>query len=67
MFVFDKKSIDKHSRDDKKMIIASLRRGIQQLTKLRHPKILSVVHPVEENRYLIYVYINELVVQVFEM
>lgn len=40
------------SRDDKKLIIASLRRGVQQLTKLRHPKILSVVHPIEENRYV---------------
>lgn len=50
MFVFDKKTIDKQSKDDKKNIISSLKRGIQQLTKLRHPKILSVVHPVEENR-----------------
>ncbi|XP_067937904.1 SCY1-like protein 2 isoform X2 [Watersipora subatra] len=50
VFVFDKRDIEKLTKDDKKQIISSLRRGIQQLTKLRHPKILSVVHPIEENR-----------------
>lgn len=50
VFVFDKKSIDKLSKSDKTEVISVLKSGVQQLTRLRHPKILSVIHPVEENR-----------------
>ncbi|RUS85529.1 hypothetical protein EGW08_006737, partial [Elysia chlorotica] len=50
VFLFEKKQIDKHHKRDKEVIIDSLRRGVQQLTKLRHPRILSVIHPLEETR-----------------
>ena len=35
---------------DRELIIDALKRGVQQLTKLRHPRILSVIHPLEETR-----------------
>ena len=50
MFVFDKKLIDKYQKFDKDQIIDSLKRGVQQLTRLRHPRLLTVQHPLEESR-----------------
>ncbi|XP_059155505.1 SCY1-like protein 2 isoform X2 [Physella acuta] len=50
VFLFEKKSVDRFHKRDREVIIESLRRGVQQLTKLRHPKILSVIHPLEETR-----------------
>ncbi|XP_055899440.1 SCY1-like protein 2 isoform X1 [Biomphalaria glabrata] len=50
VFYFEKKVLDKYHKRDKEVIIESLRKGVQQLTKLRHPRILSVIHPLEETR-----------------
>ncbi|XP_059905374.1 SCY1-like protein 2 isoform X2 [Gadus macrocephalus] len=50
VFVFDKKLIDKYQKFDKDQIIDSLKRGVQQLTRLRHPRLLTVQHPLEESR-----------------
>ncbi|XP_053572975.1 SCY1-like protein 2 [Bombina bombina] len=50
VFVFDKKLIDKCQKYEKDQIIDSLKRGVQQLTRLRHPRLLTVQHPLEESR-----------------
>lgn len=50
VFVFDKKIIDRYQKFDKDQIIDSLKRGVQQLTRLRHPRLLTVQHPLEESR-----------------
>ncbi|XP_069132809.1 SCY1-like protein 2 isoform X2 [Argopecten irradians] len=50
VFVFDKKSLEKYSRRDKEIIIESLKKGVSQLTRLRHPKVLSILAPLEESR-----------------
>lgn len=50
VFVFEKKSADHISRSDRETLIDLLRGGVQQLTKLRHPQILAVIHPIEESR-----------------
>ncbi|XP_069048922.1 SCY1-like protein 2 isoform X2 [Lepisosteus oculatus] len=50
VFVFDKKIIDKYQKFEKDQIIDSLKRGVQQLTRLRHPRLLTVQHPLEESR-----------------
>ncbi|KAM9704841.1 SCY1-like protein 2 isoform 2-T2 [Menidia menidia] len=50
VFVFDKKVIDKYQKFDKDQIVDSLKRGVQQLTRLRHPRLLTVQHPLEESR-----------------
>lgn len=52
VFVFDKKMIDKYQKFEKDQIIDSLKRGVQQLTRLRHPRLLTVQHPLEESRWL---------------
>ncbi|KAJ6636894.1 hypothetical protein lerEdw1_013922 [Lerista edwardsae] len=50
VFVFDKKVMDKYQKFEKDQIIDSLKRGVQQLTRLRHPRLLTVQHPLEESR-----------------
>ncbi|KAM6985680.1 SCY1-like protein 2 [Aplochiton taeniatus] len=50
VFVFDKKMADKYQKFDKDQIVDSLKRGVQQLTRLRHPRLLTVQHPLEESR-----------------
>lgn len=49
VFVFDKTQL-KYTKDDRETILDILRRGVQQLTKIRHPRILTVQHPLEESR-----------------
>lgn len=50
MFVFEKKKLDKWTREDRDSLLHVLRRGVQQLTKIKHPRILTVQHPLEESR-----------------
>lgn len=50
IFVFEKKVLEKYSRRDRETIIENLKKGVSQLTRLRHPKILTVQHPLEESR-----------------
>ncbi|KAH8362929.1 hypothetical protein KR084_003173 [Drosophila pseudotakahashii] len=50
VFVFEKKSLERWSKDDRETMLETLRRGVQQLTKIRHPHVLTVQHPLEESR-----------------
>ncbi|XP_078273256.1 SCY1-like protein 2 isoform X2 [Rhinoraja longicauda] len=50
VFVFDKKIIEKCQKFEKDHVIESLKKGVQQLTRLRHPRLLTVQHPLEESR-----------------
>ncbi|KAM6961663.1 SCY1-like protein 2 isoform 1-T1 [Tautogolabrus adspersus] len=50
VFVFEKKTVDKYPKFEKDQIVDSLKRGVQQLTRLRHPRLLTVQHPLEESR-----------------
>nr|KAG5685486.1 hypothetical protein BaRGS_003379 [Batillaria attramentaria] len=50
VFLFEKKAVERYSRRDRDVIFNLLRGGVQQLTKLRHPKILAVIQPLEESR-----------------
>ncbi|XP_003697658.1 SCY1-like protein 2 [Apis florea] len=50
IFVFEKRILEKFSKSDKELILEILKRGVAQLTKLRHPQILIVQHPLEESR-----------------
>lgn len=51
IFVFEKRLLD-HWQDKamKETILDILKKGVVQLTKLRHPQILTVQHPLEESR-----------------
>ncbi|CAH0587149.1 unnamed protein product [Chrysodeixis includens] len=50
IFVFEKKYLDRRAKGDRDIFLETLRRGIVQLTKLRHPQILTVQHSLEESR-----------------
>lgn len=42
--------IDKYQKFEKDQIIDSLKRRVQHLTRLQHPRLLTVQHPLEESR-----------------
>ncbi|CAH0553723.1 unnamed protein product [Brassicogethes aeneus] len=50
IFVFEKRQLEKYNRTDREIVLETLRKGIMQLTKIRHPQILTVQHPLEESR-----------------
>ncbi|KAJ9582023.1 hypothetical protein L9F63_003606, partial [Diploptera punctata] len=50
IFVFEKRLLERWPRGDREAMLETLRRGVSQLTRLRHPQILIVQHPLEESR-----------------
>nr|XP_039251440.1 SCY1-like protein 2 isoform X1 [Styela clava]XP_039251442.1 SCY1-like protein 2 isoform X1 [Styela clava] len=50
IFVLEKRQVDQYPRGSRELILEAVRKGVIQLTKLRHPRILTVEHAVEESR-----------------
>jgi SCY1-like protein 2 len=51
IFVFEKRNLDRYGgKSEREALLASLRKGVGQLTRLRHPRLLVVQHPLEESR-----------------
>ncbi|KAG5671519.1 hypothetical protein PVAND_001713 [Polypedilum vanderplanki] len=51
VFVLEKKQLEKlGSKEDREQILEILKKGVIQLTKIRHPHILTMQHPLEESR-----------------
>lgn len=50
VFVLEKKQLERYSKRDRELVTEILKQGIAQLTRLRHPSILTVQHPLEESR-----------------
>lgn len=49
IFIFEKKSAEKLHKPKRKETVTEILRGsVRQLERFRHPKILQVLHPVEE-------------------
>lgn len=48
--MFEKRQLEKWSKDDRESMLEQMKRGITQLTKIRHPCVLIVQHPLEESR-----------------
>lgn len=49
VFVFEKRSAEKLHKPKRKETVTELLRGsVRQLERFRHPKILQVIHPIEE-------------------
>ncbi|KAH1022496.1 hypothetical protein HUJ04_011889 [Dendroctonus ponderosae] len=46
MFVFEKRQLEKFNKNDRELVLESLKHGVQQLTKIRHPQVLTVQHPL---------------------
>ncbi|OQR73742.1 SCY1 protein 2 [Tropilaelaps mercedesae] len=50
VFLLEKKLLDKYPKADREYMMNMLKQGVGQLTRLRHPAILTVSHPLEESR-----------------
>ena len=50
VFVLERAALERFDRQDKEAVWELMRRGVSQLTRLRHPQILTVHHPLEESR-----------------
>lgn len=50
VWILEKKLVDRFSKRERELIIDKIKHGVANLTRLRHPRILSVVHPLEESR-----------------
>ncbi|KAK8387738.1 hypothetical protein O3P69_018319 [Scylla paramamosain] len=50
IFVFEKRILDRWDKQEREAMLDRLRKGVSQLTRLRHPQVLTVQHPLEESR-----------------
>ena len=50
VFVFERAMLDRFDKQEKDIIWDLMKKGVSQLTRLRHPQILTVQHPLEESR-----------------
>ncbi|VDL91896.1 unnamed protein product [Schistocephalus solidus] len=50
VWIFEKRLLDRYSKPQRNLLLEKLRHGVSSLTKLRHPRILSVMHPLEDSR-----------------
>jgi SCY1-like protein 2 len=49
--VFEKKQLEKvGSKDDQTQLLEILKKSVVQQTKIRHPHVLTMQHPLEESR-----------------
>ena len=54
IFVFNKQTpeFEKLSKRHRDTLVEVLKRGPTQLAKLRHPKLLTIDHPLEDSAYV---------------
>ena len=51
VFVFERRLVDRVNRTkDKETVTDIFRSDVNRLLRVRHPRMLSVLHPVEESR-----------------
>lgn len=52
IFLLEKRQLDKWSKTEREHIIEVIKKGVAQLSRLKHPQILTVQHTLEESRLL---------------
>ncbi|RNA06295.1 SCY1 2 [Brachionus plicatilis] len=50
VFVLHKKSLEVFSKKDRDLIVEAFRKGATQLARIKHPRILSLQHQLEESK-----------------
>ena len=50
LVVFEKRLLDKVDKRDRDFVMETMKKGPVQLTRLRHPRLLVVQHPLEESK-----------------
>lgn len=53
VFVLQKKSLETYSKKDRDLIIESFKKGATQLARIKHPRILSLQHQLEESKLVL--------------
>ncbi len=51
VFVLHKKSLEIYPKKDRDAIVDAFKNGATQLARLKHPRILSLQHQLEESKY----------------
>lgn len=44
IFLFEKRQIEKWDRQEREIMLDKLRKGVSQLTRLRHPQVCYLLH-----------------------
>jgi len=52
IFLLEKRQLDKWSKTEKEHIVEVVKKGVAQLTRLKHPQVLTVQHTLEESRFI---------------
>ena len=50
IFVLHKKSLETYSKKERELIIDAFKKGATQLARLKHPRVLSLQHQLEESK-----------------
>ena len=50
LVVLEKKLLDRVDKRDRDLVMDTMKKGPVQLTRLRHPRLLVVQHPLEESK-----------------
>ncbi|GMR32019.1 hypothetical protein PMAYCL1PPCAC_02214, partial [Pristionchus mayeri] len=50
VWLFERRDMDKWSKEDKEEFIYTIKKGVSTLTRLRHPRLLVIEHAIEESR-----------------
>jgi len=52
VFVLHKKNLEIYPKKDRDLIVESFKKGATQLARIKHPRILSLQHQLEESKYI---------------
>ena len=50
LFVLHKKSLDGFKKRDRDLIVDAFKKGASQLARIKHPRVLSLPHQLEESK-----------------
>ncbi|GMT04731.1 hypothetical protein PENTCL1PPCAC_26905 [Pristionchus entomophagus] len=50
VWLFERRDMDKWSKEDKEEFTNTIKKGVSTLTRLRHPRLLVIEHAIEESR-----------------
>jgi SCY1-like protein 2 len=53
VWLFEKKFTEGWAKTDRELFMETLKVGVSQLTRLRHPRILTVERALEETRFFV--------------
>jgi SCY1-like protein 2 len=52
VFVLNKKNLENYSKKNRDLIVEAFKKGATQLARIKHPRILSLQHQLEESKFV---------------